>query len=88
MKNNHMILLSMLSGAIAGVIILGLVGKFAMAIVSSLLGSNMNLSLPGILEALMIGTVFGVIGGLLHPRIAKIEHFNRVVQGIVLGTIL
>jgi hypothetical protein len=80
-----MILLSMLSGAIAGVIILGLVGRFAIAIVSSLIGSNMNLSLSGIFEALMIGTV---TGGLLHLLIGRIEYFSRNVQGIVIGSIL
>jgi len=88
LKSNHMILMSLLSGAIAGVTVLGLVGRFAMAIVSSLIGSDMNLSLQGLFEALMNGTVFGTIGGLLHLGIGRIEHFNRIVQGIVLGTIL
>ncbi len=48
----------------------------------------MNLSLSGIFEALMIGTVFGVIGGLLHLLIGRIEYFSRNVQGIVIGSIL
>ncbi len=78
----------MLSGAIAGVFILGLVGKFAMALISILIDSSMNLSFLGISEALMIGTGLGVIGGLLHLCISRVEYFSKGVQGVVLGAIL
>ena len=45
MKSNRVVIISMISGAIAGVVILGLVGRFAMVIVSLVVGSNTNLSL-------------------------------------------
>jgi hypothetical protein len=78
----------MLSGAVAGVVILGLVGKIAMVIVSLLMGSNTNLSLSGIYEAIIIGTVFGIIGGLIQIPVGRIKEFSMFVQGIVIGLIL
>lgn len=88
MKNNRVVIISMLSGAITGVVILGLVGRFAMVTVSLLVGSNTNLSLSGIYEAVMIGSVIGVLGGLLYIPIGKIKSFSKFVQGITIGLIL
>ncbi len=88
MKSKRVVIMSMLSGAIAGVVILGLVGRFAMVIVALLVGSNASLSLSGIYEAVIVGTVIGVLGGLLHIPIGKIKGFSKLVQGITIGLIL
>jgi len=82
------ILLSMSLGAIAGSLILGLAGKIIMAILSLLVGSSTNLSLPGIFEAMIFGAVMGTVGGLLATGIKKIENLKRLNQSLVIGITL
>lgn len=79
---------SILSGAIAGAVVLGLIGRVAAEIISSLMGKSSNLSSPGIIEALFVGTALGIAGGLLHIQTRKIKLFNRLIQSIILGIIL
>lgn len=88
MNRNHLTLISILSGAAAGVIVIGLIGRLAMAIVSLLTGSSANLSLSGVAEALVLGAVFGVVGGLLNVRLSRNESSGKVAQGVALGAIL
>ena len=88
MKKSSVIIISMLSGAITGAFVLGLIGKFVMALISIFVGSNMNLSLSGILESLIIGTGVGAFGGLINVRISNSETLSMTGQGLVLGTIL
>jgi len=71
-KNNYLamnrlriIISSILSGAIAGAIILGLMGRFALSIVSLSMGKSTNLSLSGMSEALIAGAIIGVVGQFL-----------------------
>lgn len=88
MKNDKIVLVSVLSGAITGFIVLGFIGRFSMAIVSALIGNDTNLSLSGILQALIIGTIVGIVGGFIYLLVGRIKNFNKVAQGIVLGMVL
>ena len=94
-KNNYLamnrlriIISSILSGAIAGAIILGLMGRFALSIVSLSMGKSTNLSLSGMSEALIAGAIIGVVGGLFHTQTSKMKYFSNSIRNIILGTTL
>jgi len=83
-----MILLSSISGIITGAFILGIIGRFVTTIVSVSMGKNLNLSFSGIIEALAIGSVAGLCGGILNCGIRRIDQLNRFVQSILLSLVM
>ena len=56
---------ALVAGAVTGALILGIAGRGATAVVSLLSGSPLNLSLRGVSEVVIVGTLVGAIGGVL-----------------------
>ena len=88
MKNSFKFSLSVFSGAVAGVVVLGLVGHFAMIIVSFLFGSDKNFSATGFFHILVLGLVVGICGGIINFVIAKFWNFNKFIHSFSVGVIL
>ncbi|MBT4088215.1 MAG: hypothetical protein HN580_21270 [Deltaproteobacteria bacterium] len=88
MKNNHQVALSLVTGAIVGAVVLGIVGKIVMVFVAYRIGSEPNISLKGILEVLLFGGLVGTVGGILVLPLRKIVHGGTILRGFALGVIL
>jgi len=88
MKNERGIFSALLSGVISGVLVLGIIGRLAIASVAIGRGSSMNLSLRGVLEVIILGVIMGAIGGILLFIIKKMLWVNGLVSGIMIGLIL
>jgi len=81
-------LIPILAGAVAGVLILGLGGRIGMALIAIGSGTDLNLSLRGILEVLFVGILIGTVGGLLLVPVRIVFPTNRLTRGIIIGVLL
>ena len=84
----HSVFVVMLLGAALGTLILGLLGRAVMAIVSIGAGNDPNLSLYGIILALLLGTFLGAIGGVVLLLIKNVLHFSGTACGALVGILL
>ena len=57
--------LALLAGSVSGAIVLGIIGRAAMAVEAVATDSPTNLSLRGALEFVVLGGLAGSVGGLL-----------------------
>jgi len=76
---------STLAGAATGVLVLGLVGRLATALVAVAAGRPSNLSARGLLEVAVIGALFGVVGGLLAWALRRALPGAGKARGVVVG---
>jgi len=81
-------LLPCLLGAVAGVLILGLGGRAAMAGLAMAIGASLNLSLRGVVEALVLSALLGTIAGYVWVASEKALQAAGVIRGILLGIFL
>lgn len=88
MKLFNKCLLAVLAGAVAGVLILGLGGRIAMALIAIGSGTDLNLSLRGIFEVLPVGILIGTVGGLLLVPVRIVFPTHRLTRGIIIGALL
>jgi hypothetical protein len=80
--------LFLIVGAALGALILGVVGRAAMAGVALVTGSELNLSLKGLLEVVIAGTILGAVGGLLFVPVRRLARTNRLARSVILGSVL
>lgn len=82
------ILLAVVAGAVSGVMILGLVGRLAMALIALAVGVEMNLSGRGMVEVMTLGLLIGVAGGVALFAMRRMSHAPRFAHGVTLGILL
>lgn len=82
------ILLAVVAGAVSGIMILGLVGRLATALIALAVGVEMNLSGRGIFEVMTLGMVVGVVGGVVLFAMRRVARSPRVAHGVTLGIVL
>jgi hypothetical protein len=75
------------AGAIAGALVLGLIGRMATAAVALVTGHPPNLSLNGLLEVAVAGALLGILGGLLLLAFRRGRQ-TGVVRGVLVGVTL
>ncbi len=78
------ILISLLSGAVAGFVVGGIGGRIAMRIVADSINRSPELTSDTIL-VLVIGTLFGTTGGLMFVVVKKFLPESILVQGLALA---
>ncbi len=78
---------ALFSGALAGVVVGGVIARLSMRVVALLLGTSGSFSLEGTVGILIIGGVFGVIFGALYPLLRPIFPMARLWQGAVYGAL-
>lgn len=78
----------LLSGLIAGVLILGVGGKLSMTLMAYAVDASLNLSIRGIAETLFLGGVIGIAGTFLALPLKKIFQKTPFFQGVILGLLL
>jgi len=74
------------AGAVAGGIVLGLLGRAATAAVAAGMGRPIHLSARGLLEVAALGVIVGAIGGALLPMLRHRRHLPGPVPGFIVGT--
>ena len=79
------ITIALISGAAAGAVVLGIVGRMATAGVAYITGNTTNLSLSGVLEILIVGTLAGTLGGLLLLIVKRRCGAGRFGRGAITG---
>ncbi len=62
--------LALIAGAVTGALVLGIAGRGATSGLTLVTGNALNLSLRGMLEVVIVGTLVGAIGG----KIGKYEY--------------
>ena len=80
--------LFLIVGAALGALILGVVGRTAMAGVALVTGSELNLSLKGLLEVVIVGTILGAVGGLLFVPVRRLARTSHLARSVILGSVL
>ena len=88
MKYYREVLLPLLAGAISGALVLGIAGRAAMAGVALINGNSLNLSLRGVLEVVIVGTLVGAVGGGLLLTLRSVCRSYGLASGIIVGIIL
>jgi hypothetical protein len=78
---------ALFSGAVAGVLIGGVIARLSMRVVALLLGTPGDFSLGGTLGILMIGGVFGVIFGALYPLLRPFFRLSHLWPGAAYGAL-
>ena len=79
---------ALIAGAISGALVLGVLGKLALAVVALVTGLPTNLSPRGMLEAALIGAVVGALGGALLPTLRAAMPGAGPRRGVLLGMLL
>jgi hypothetical protein len=79
--------ISIVAGAIVGVVVLGWLGRLATAAVAVALDHPANLSVPGMLEATVVGAVGGATGGFLLATIRN-SGVGAPLSGVATGAAL
>jgi hypothetical protein len=72
-------------GALSGAVILGLLGRLAMAGLALAMGRASNLSLRSVLEVVVIATVVGAVGGVIRQLLAFWLHRPGMIRGVFVG---
>jgi hypothetical protein len=80
--------LALLVGAVSGVIVLGIIGRAAMAVVAFAMGVPTNLSLRGVFEVVVFGGLVGAVGGLLLLLARKILPAHQMTQSALVALVL
>ena len=88
MKYYREALLPLLAGAISGALVLGIAGRAAMAGVALINGNSLNLSLRGVLEVVIVGTLVGAVGGGLLLTLRGVCRSYGLASGVIVGIIL
>jgi len=88
MGNHRTSVSAVLAGAIAGVVVLGVIGRVVMAGVALVTGSPLNISMRGLLEVLFVGVLVGAIGGFLLLPVRSVVRGGQMARGAVLGALL
>ncbi|MBN1543290.1 hypothetical protein JW992_14205 [candidate division KSB1 bacterium] len=81
-------LLFVTAGALSGALILGIAGRAATASLAHLYSFPLNLSLKGVIEAVILGTVVGGLGGLLLNVLQRVWSRHPIWGGMTVGVIL
>ena len=76
---------AILLGAAVGALVLGLGGRAATAGLALITSREVNLSLHGLLEVLLLGAVIGGVGGLLLLLVRRLPRLGRAGRGMLLG---
>jgi hypothetical protein len=74
-----------LAGTATGVVVLGLGGRLATALVAIAAGRPSNLSARGLLEVVVVGALFGVVGGHLAWALRRALPGAGKVRGVLAG---
>jgi hypothetical protein len=80
--------LAIAAGAASGVMVLGVVGRLAMAGLAVALDSPTNLSVRGILEVMVLGGLLGAVGGLLLLAGRRILPARPLVRSVLVALAL
>jgi len=80
--------LALFIGAVTGALVLGIIGRAATAGVGLITGNALNLSLKGGLEAVIVGTLVGAVGGFLLLLLRSVQGGSELARGITVGAIL
>lgn len=78
---------ALFSGAVAGVLIGGVIARLSMRLVALLLGTPGSFSAGGTFGILLIGGVFGVIFGELYPLLRPVFRLSYLWQGAAYGAL-
>jgi uncharacterized protein YacL len=81
------LLISLLSGAVAGFVIGGIGSRVAMRIIADSIGRFQELSFDTI-NVLLVGTIFGTVGGLIFSIVNKFLPRSTFAQGLVLAGVV
>ncbi len=88
MRYYREVLLALLAGAISGALVLGIAGRVTMAGVALINGNSLNLSLKGVLEVVIVGTLVGTVGGGILFAFRSVYRSYGFASGIIVGVIL
>ncbi len=87
--NNHTdSLKTVIVGTYVGAMIIGIAGRYLMALLAILMGVDPNLSLSGVLIATLIGAVVGFAGGGIKLFFHKRGKSQILQNGVFIGIIL
>ena len=79
---------ALIAGAVTGALVLGIAGRGATAGIALVTGNALNLSLRGVLEVLIVGTLVGAIGGVLLLVLKSVCGAARLARGAIVGVVL
>lgn len=88
MSNWKVLPAALAAGALAGALVLGLLGRVATAGIAVAVGRDLNLSLRGILEVFALGLVVGGVGGLFLVPVRRLFPASRAARDLLLGVAL
>jgi len=77
-----------LAGAAVGTLILGVGGRLAMAGIMLLRAEQPRFSLGGSLDVVLMGALYGLLGGVLLLPLRRVVPSRKLRRGVTLGLIL
>jgi hypothetical protein len=88
MRYYRQVPLALLTGAVMGALVLGITGRMATAVITLITGHEPNLSLSGGLEAVIVGTLIGAVGGILMLAVSRFHGGSKLARGATVGGML
>lgn len=88
MRYYRQVPLALLTGAVTGAFVLGIAGRMATAVIALITGHAPNLSLSGGLEAVVVGTLVGAVGGIPLLAVRSVHSRSKLVRGTTVGGML
>jgi hypothetical protein len=79
---------ALIAGLVSGFLVLGLGGRLAMTLVALLGGTRPRFSFAGSLEVVLLGTLYGVLGGVVLAVIRRRWPRVALRGGLALGALL
>jgi len=80
--------LALIAGGITGALVLGIAGRAVTAATALITGNSSNLSLMGLLEASVVGTLVGAVGGILLLVVRRMRRAAGFTRGALVGATL
>jgi len=81
-------LASVAAGFVAGIIVLGIGGRLAMAALPTLTGTRPVFSWGGSVEVVLLGAMYGAVGGVILALLIRLGRPVGATRGLLLGVLL
>jgi len=88
MKPHNNIFLTVVAGAISGILVLGIFGRIVTTCIEFTMRNKIHYSLPGLFEIVLVGLIVGAIGGFVYFIIKYLYQIRNLTIGLFVGLIM
>lgn len=88
MKSQSSPISSIIAGAISGILFLAIIGRLFTVSIELIARNDLNISLSGVFEVIIIGLVVGAVGGFLFYILNNSKRRSKTANGLMTGFVM